>query len=65
MSYDLPAFLLENGRAGDGYLHRDGLTLRPMAYALGDLFQSWTISGAAQTGADGQFGFTGFAGEYC
>ncbi len=57
MSYDIPGDLIENGRAGDGYLHRDGLSLRPMAYALSDLFHSWTISGTAQTGVEGQIGF--------
>ncbi len=64
MSYDIPGDLIENGRAGDGYLHRDGLTLRPMANALGDLFHSWIISGTAQTGSAGQINFDGFAGEY-
>jgi hypothetical protein len=64
MSYDLPIDQGENGRAGDGYLHRDGLTPRPIAYALRDLFHSWTISGTAQTGAAGQIGFDGFTGEY-
>jgi hypothetical protein len=64
MSYDLPAYRAENGRQGDGYLHRDGLTPRPMAYALGDLFRSWTVSGTAQTGGDGRAGFSAFGGEY-
>jgi hypothetical protein len=64
MSYDIPGDLIESGREGDGYLHRDGLTLRPMAYALSDLFHSWTITSAAQTDPGGQIGFSGFAGEY-
>lgn len=64
MSVDLPAYRVENGRAGDGYLHTDGITLRPMAAALRNLFQSWTVSGTSQTGADGQAGFAGFAGDY-
>jgi hypothetical protein len=64
MSYDIPGDLIENGRAGDGYLHRDGLTLRPMAHALSDLFHSWMISGVAQTSPGGQMGFSGFAGEF-
>jgi hypothetical protein len=64
MSFDLPADRVEDGRAGDGYLHRDGLSLRPVAYALRDLFRSWTISGTGQTGADGHAGFNGFAGDY-
>jgi hypothetical protein len=64
MSFDLPADRVEDGRAGDGYLHRDGLSLRPVAYALRDLFRSWTISGTGQTEAAGQLQFDGFAGEY-
>jgi hypothetical protein len=64
MAADLPADIGEDGRQGDGYLHRDGLTPRPMAYALRDLFHSWTISGAGQTGGDGHAGFDGFSGEY-
>lgn len=64
MSYDLPAFRAENGRQGDGYLRRDGLSPRPVAYALGDLLRSWTLSGTAQTGVDGSIGFDAFAGEY-
>jgi len=64
MSTDIPADRVEDGRAGDGYMHRDGLAPRPMAYALGDLFQSWTVSGTAQSGTDGQIQFDGFSGEY-
>ncbi len=64
LSSDLPADLAEDGRAGDGYLHRDGLTVRPMAYALGDLLHSWVSSGTTQTGPEGQAGFSGFAGNY-
>jgi hypothetical protein len=64
MSSDIPGDLIENGRAGDGYLHTDGLTPRPMATALGNLFHSWMISGTAQTSSDGQVGFSGFAGDY-
>lgn len=64
LSADLPADLAEDGRAGDGYLHRDGLTPRPMVYALGELFDSWTISGSAQTDLEGQAEFSGFSGEY-
>jgi len=54
----------EDGRQGDGYLRRDGLTPRPMAYALSDLFRSWTITGIAQTDISGRLHFNGFAGEY-
>jgi hypothetical protein len=64
MSYDLPATGANISRAGDGYLHRDGLTLRPMGYALSDLFHSWTTSGVYQTNMAGQLNFNGFAGEY-
>lgn len=64
LAADIPVEVREEGRTGDGYLHSDGLTPRPMAYALGDLFASWTISGTAQTALNGQAGFSGFAGEY-
>jgi hypothetical protein len=64
LAADLPVEVREEGRTGDGYLHSDGLTPRPIAYALGDLFDSWTISGTEQTAPDGQAGFAGLAGEY-
>ena len=64
LSTDIPADRVEDGRAGDGYMHRDGLTPRPMAYALRDLFQSWKVSGTTQSDGEGRSGFDGFAGEY-
>ncbi len=65
MAYDLPGDVTgSNVRTGDGYLHRDGLTLRPMAYALSDLFHSWMISGSAPMSTGGQSTFNGFAGNY-
>jgi hypothetical protein len=64
LAFDRPADMTEDGRQGDGYLKRDALTPRPMAYALRDLFQSWKTSGTAQTDAGGQVAFNGFAGEY-
>lgn len=64
LAADLPADVAEDGRAGDGYLHRDGVTLRPMAYALSDLFHSWSSSGITQTNTTGQAALTGLAGEY-
>ncbi|RPI28404.1 MAG: hypothetical protein EHM70_16740, partial [Chloroflexota bacterium] len=64
LAADIPVEVREEGRTGDGYLHSDGLTPRPMAYALGDLFDSWTISGTEQTAQDGQAGFASLAGEY-
>jgi len=64
LSYDLNADRVENGREGDGYLHRDGLTVRPMAHALADLFRSWKVSGSVRTDEAGQADFSGLAGEY-
>jgi hypothetical protein len=64
LAADLPADVAEDGRAGDGYLRRDGVTLRPMGNALNSLFQSWMTSGTTKTNSNGQTSLAGLAGEY-
>lgn len=64
MGSDLPAYLSESFRIGDGWIEQDGETLRPMAFALHDLFASWTTTGRGKTDAEGRLQFMGYAGNY-